>query len=100
MIGSGTPTGVLGDLLASAMNTNASGFEQSSAYVEGQLITWFKELFGFPEEATGMLVSSGSAGNLTSLTVARDAMLGVVKQSGERNLLMVEAYLVHIEKGA
>ena len=27
-----------------------------------------------------------------------ERMLGVVKQSGERNLLMVEAYLVHIEK--
>jgi len=27
-----------------------------------------------------------------------DRMLGVVKQSGEKNLLMVEAYLVHIEK--
>ncbi len=75
VIGSGTPTGVLGDMLASAMNTNASGFEQSSAYVEAQVINWFKSLMGFPEEATGLLVSSGSAGNLTSLTVARDAML-------------------------
>ena len=27
-----------------------------------------------------------------------ERMLAVVKQSGERNLLMVEAYLVHIEK--
>jgi len=75
VIGSGTPTGVLGDMLASAMNTNASGFEQSSAYVEAQVINWFKSLFGFPDEATGILVSSGSAANLTSLTVARDAIL-------------------------
>ena len=27
-----------------------------------------------------------------------DRLLGVVKQSGEKNLLMVEAYLVHIDK--
>jgi bacterioferritin B len=27
-----------------------------------------------------------------------DRLLSVIKQSGERNLLMVEAYLVHIEK--
>ena len=27
-----------------------------------------------------------------------DRLLGVIKQSGEKNLLMVEAYLVHIEK--
>jgi len=31
-------------------------------------------------------------------TVKMDRLLGVVKQAGERNLLMVEAYLVHIEK--
>ena len=30
--------------------------------------------------------------------VKMDRLLGVVKQSGERNLLMVEAYLVHLEK--
>ena len=31
-------------------------------------------------------------------TVKMDRLLGVIKQAGERNLLMVEAYLVHIEK--
>ena len=30
--------------------------------------------------------------------VKMDRLLSVVKQSGEKNLLMVEAYLVHIEK--
>ena len=30
--------------------------------------------------------------------VKMDRLLGVIKQAGERNLLMVEAYLVHIEK--
>lgn len=86
VIGSGTPTGVLGDMLASGMNTNASGFEQSSAYVEAQVLKWFKNLFGFPEDATGILVSSGSAGNLTSLTVARDAMLPSVVNDGLSSL--------------
>jgi glutamate/tyrosine decarboxylase-like PLP-dependent enzyme len=66
---------VLGDMLASAMNTNAGGFDQSSAYVELQVIEWFKEVFGFPKEASGLLVTSGSAGNLTSLAVARDAQI-------------------------
>lgn len=30
--------------------------------------------------------------------VKMDRLLGVIQQSGEKNLLMVEAYLVHIEK--
>jgi hypothetical protein len=27
-----------------------------------------------------------------------DRLLGIIRQSGEKNLLMVEAYLVHIEQ--
>jgi ferritin len=30
--------------------------------------------------------------------VKMDRLLSIIRQSGERNLLMVEAYLVHIEK--
>jgi len=32
--------------------------------------------------------------------VKMERLLGVVKQAGEKNLLMVEAYLVHIEKAS
>jgi glutamate/tyrosine decarboxylase-like PLP-dependent enzyme len=82
VIGSGTATGVLGDLLASGMNTNATGFNQSSAHVEAQVLTWFKEMLGYPTEASGILVSSGSAANLTALTVARDAILPAALDAG------------------
>jgi ferritin len=30
--------------------------------------------------------------------VKMERMLSIIKQSGERNLLMVEAYIVHVEK--
>jgi ferritin len=30
--------------------------------------------------------------------VKMDRLLSIIKQSGERNLLMVEAYLIHVEK--
>jgi glutamate/tyrosine decarboxylase-like PLP-dependent enzyme len=82
VIGGGTPVGVLGDMLASGMNTNAGGFEQSSAYVELQVIDWFKEVFGFPADASGLLVTSGSAANLTGLVIARDALLPSVGEDG------------------
>lgn len=82
VIGGGTPVGVLGDMLASAMNTNAGGFEQSSAYVEKQVVDWFKSVFNFPPESTGLLVTSGSAANLTGLTVGRDAILGNSVENG------------------
>jgi glutamate/tyrosine decarboxylase-like PLP-dependent enzyme len=86
VIGGGTPVGVLGDMLASAMNTNAGGFEQSSAYVELQVIDWFKEVFGFPADASGLLVTSGSAANLTGLVIARDAALPSVGDDGLTSL--------------
>jgi len=86
VIGGGTPVGVLGDMLASAMNTNAGGFEQSSAYVELQVIEWFKEIFGFPADASGLLVTSGSAANLTGLVIARDAILPSAGDDGLASL--------------
>jgi glutamate/tyrosine decarboxylase-like PLP-dependent enzyme len=82
VVGGGTPVGILGDMLASSMNTNAAGFEQSSAYVEGQVLNWFKEVFGFPRDASGLLVSSGSMANLTALTIARDAIIPSVVDDG------------------
>ena len=30
--------------------------------------------------------------------VKMDRLLGVIRQSGEKNLLMTEAYLIHIDK--
>src|SRR5215472_3310483 len=38
--GSGTAVGVLSEMLAATLNTNAPGFEQSSTYVELQVIEW------------------------------------------------------------
>ena len=32
--------------------------------------------------------------------VKMDRLLSVIRKSGERNLLMVEAYLIHIEKAS
>ena len=32
--------------------------------------------------------------------VKMERLLGVIQQAGEKNLLMVEAYLVHIEKAS
>jgi hypothetical protein len=46
--GSGLPVAVLGDLLASAMNSNAGGFDQSAVLVEEQVLAWLREAPGLP----------------------------------------------------
>lgn len=72
--GTGTPLGMLADMLASGVNMHAAFGDQSATHVERQVIRWFTDAFGFPEAAGGLLVSSGSTANLTGLIAARDAM--------------------------
>lgn len=59
------------DMLASGINTHVAGYNQSPRYVEDKVIDWLRELMGFPEGTTGMLLSGASMANLTALTVAR-----------------------------
>ncbi len=70
--GTGTPTQLIADLVASAMNSASLGFDEvASSYVELQLLNWFKSLLGYPADASGLLVSGGSMANLVGLAVAR-----------------------------
>ncbi|MCP9234707.1 aminotransferase class V-fold PLP-dependent enzyme [Lewinella sp. JB7] len=74
--GTGTVTGLLADMLASALNPNVTIGEHMPMYVDAQAVDWCKELMGFPAKASGMLVSGGSMANITALTVARNSQLG------------------------
>lgn len=75
--GTGTPTQLIADLVISAMNSGALGFDEaSSTYVELQLLNWLKRLLDYPEDASGLLVSGGSMANLVGLSVARSALAG------------------------
>ena len=73
VIGTGTPFGMLAELLAAGMNPNCGGFDQSATLVERQVIEWLKEMLGYPGEASGLLVNGGSMANLVGLAVARRA---------------------------
>ncbi|MDQ6845617.1 MAG: pyridoxal-dependent decarboxylase [Bacteroidota bacterium] len=73
VMGNGTPFAMLADMLAAGININQGGGNQVGGLVEKQLIEWFKVLFGFPENASGLIVSGGSMANLIGLTVARYA---------------------------
>lgn len=73
--GSGTPQNVLAEITASALNANAGGRDHGAIYVERQVIRWCRELFGFPETASGLVVSGTSMATIIALKVARDARL-------------------------
>jgi aromatic-L-amino-acid decarboxylase len=76
VMGTGTPFGVLAELLAATMNPNLAGGDHVANYVEEQVIQWCKEMLGYPQTASGILVSGASMANLISLTVARNTMAG------------------------
>jgi aromatic-L-amino-acid/L-tryptophan decarboxylase len=80
--GTGVPTAVLADLLASAMNPNVAIGEHAAMYVDSQVLNWCKEIIGYEKSASGMLVSGGSVANLTALIVARNSKIPGVRKSG------------------
>src|SRR3954470_18802966 len=70
------PVGVAADLLASAADQNLTSWRSgpTAVAVEHQTLRWLGQFVGFDEAATGLLVSGGSAANLTALLVALRAM--------------------------
>jgi glutamate/tyrosine decarboxylase-like PLP-dependent enzyme len=76
VMGTGTPAGMLAEMLAAGMNAHVAGFDQAASLVEKQVLKWLKSLMGFPEAASGILVSGATAANLNGLLAARAAKAG------------------------
>lgn len=74
--GGGTPVGMLAEMLAGGINANLGGRDQMPIEVERQVLQWVRELFGFPDTASGLFVAGTSMGNLISVLVARAGVLG------------------------
>ncbi len=84
VLGSGTPMGVIAEMLAAATDS-VSGIYSfvSNNYVELQVLDWCKQLLGYPIDAGGLLTSGCSASNLIALAVARNTGAGFdVREEG------------------
>jgi glutamate/tyrosine decarboxylase-like PLP-dependent enzyme len=70
--------GALGDFIASALNVYVGSWMEAAgpSQVELTVIDWFKDWLGYPDSAAGLLLSGGSAANMTALACAREALLG------------------------
>ena len=70
----GNQVSVMADLITSALNQNAAKWHLAPAMteIEQRVIAWTAEFLGLPEHHGGAIVASGSAANLTGLTVARN----------------------------
>jgi aromatic-L-amino-acid/L-tryptophan decarboxylase len=74
--GAGTPVGMLAEMLAAGLNSNAGGRDQIPLEVEHQVVRWMCELFRYPKTATGLFVTGTSMANLIAVLVARTRTLG------------------------
>jgi glutamate/tyrosine decarboxylase-like PLP-dependent enzyme len=72
--GSGTPSNVIADITAAAMNANLGGRDHGANYVEEQVVAWCREIFDFPADSSGLIVSGTSLATLIALKAARDRL--------------------------
>lgn len=79
--GGGTPVGMLAEMMAAGLNANLGGREQMPIEVERQVLHWVRELFHFPETASGLFVTGSSMANMIAVWVARTKILGYAIRS-------------------
>ena len=84
--GAGLANGIVAEMLAATMNANCGGRDHAPIYVERAIINWCKDLFGFPSDSSGLLVSGTSMANLIGICVARNSSVDAnVRKDGLRD---------------
>ena len=74
--GTGSPMGMMAEMLAAGMNSVSGLFNDGAARVERQVVDWMKAALDMPADASGVFTSGGSVANLIALAVGRDARSG------------------------
>ncbi len=74
--GGGTAVGMLAELLAGGLNANCGGRDHAPIACERQVVRWAATMLGFPQDASGLVVTGTSMANLVAVLVARTAALG------------------------
>jgi aromatic-L-amino-acid decarboxylase len=99
--------GILGEWLASGLNSNVMFWKNApaSTELEGLVVSWLREMLGLPGEYDGMFTDTASISSLTSLVAARHAVEGLGSREqglGRRRLRLYLSTETHssLEKAA
>ena len=68
--GGGLGVGVLAAILEAGLNANCGGRDHAAIAVEAEVVGWMRELFAFPESASGVLVTGTSQANVLAVLIA------------------------------
>lgn len=74
--GGGSAVGMLAEMLAAGLNANLGGRDHMPIEVERQIVEWTRQMFEFPNGASGIFVTGTSMANLMAVLVARTSALG------------------------
>jgi aromatic-L-amino-acid decarboxylase len=102
---SGTPEGILGELLTAAVNSNGMLWKTSPAVTELEQVTlrWLRQWSGLPEEWFGLIYDTASTSSMHAIAAAREAADPQSRTRGTaRGLVVYTSEQSHssIEKGA
>ncbi len=75
--GTGTVPAMMADIAVSTMNSNCGGRDHGAVYIERLVVDWCQQIFGFPQQAGGVLTSGTSASTHLALQVAIFHKLGL-----------------------
>jgi aromatic-L-amino-acid decarboxylase len=102
---SATGPGILGEMLAAALNANGMLWKTSPAVTELEQVTlaWLREWLGLPDPLFGIIFDTASTGVMHAIAAAREwADPGIRIQGGSQNLVLYTSEHAHnsVEKGA
>ena len=100
-----TGPGILGEMLAAALNANGMLWKTSPAVTELEQVTldWLRQWLGLPGPLFGVIFDTASTGVMHAIAAARElADPGIRIQGGSRDLVLYTSGHAHnsVEKGA
>jgi aromatic-L-amino-acid decarboxylase len=102
---SGSPPGILGEMLAAALNSNGMVWKSSPASTELEQVTlgWIREWLGLSPEWFGMIHDTASTSTMHAIVAAREMVDPEARErGGSQNLVLYTSEQAHssVEKGA
>ena len=80
----GSTPGILGELLAAALNVNGMLWKTSPAVTELEelALDWLRQMLGLPEGLRGMITDTASISTLTAIAAARESLDLDIREQG------------------
>lgn len=97
--GSGTPSGIVSQMMMAAINANMGGRDHAPMYLEKQVMQWMFNLFGYPADASGVMCTGTSTATLLGLSIARQRAAGAdfrASGNGSSNLVAYASVQSHV----